>query len=104
MTIDIDHLSIDELVALNHRVVERLKRLEDMQAHVDMMAFNLGARVSFDSNQGRQFGTLVKFNRKTVVVVTDNGHRWKVSPHLLTAVKDVNSSQPEVSDNRKRPK
>ena len=48
MSIDIDGLSYEELVQLNHRVVERLKMLQAMQAHVDMMAFNLGARVSFD--------------------------------------------------------
>ena len=49
MPIDIDGLSYEELLQLNHRVVERLKMLEAMQAHVDMMAFNLGARVSFDT-------------------------------------------------------
>jgi hypothetical protein len=73
MPIDIDGLSCVELLQLNHRVVERLKMLEAMQAHVDMMAFNLGARVSFDSKYGRQLGTVVKYNRKTVTVLGDNG-------------------------------
>ncbi len=40
--IDINPLSIEELMALNRRVVERLKFLEKAQAHVDMMAYNLG--------------------------------------------------------------
>ena len=65
MTVDIDQLTIDELVALNQRIVERIKFLEHAHVHLDMMAFNLGARVSFDSQYGRQLGTLVKFNRKT---------------------------------------
>lgn len=103
MTIDIDQMSRDELVALNHRIVERLKFLDSLQAHKDMMAFNIGARVSFDSPQdGRQLGTLVKFNRKTVTVVTDNGHKWNISPHLLSPVKDAKPTQSFVYANEKQ--
>ena len=89
MNVDIDQLTIDELVALNHRIVERIKFLEHAQAHLDMMAFNLGARVSFDSQYGRQLGTLVKFNRKTVTVLGDDGRQWRISPQLLSKVKDA---------------
>ena len=53
MSIDIDGLSLEELVQLNHRVVERIKMLQAMQAHVDMMAFNLSAKVSFDTDRAR---------------------------------------------------
>jgi hypothetical protein len=59
-----------------------------MQAHVEMMAFNLGARVSFDSQYGRQFGTLVKYNRKTVTVLADHDHQWRIAPELLSPMKD----------------
>jgi len=94
MTTDIDTMTVEELVALNHRIVERLKFLESLQTHQDMMAFNIGARVSFESSSGgRQLGTLVKFNRKTVTVMTDNGQRWNISPHLLSTVKDANPTQ-----------
>ena len=75
MPIDIDGLSMEELIQLDHRVVERIKMLRPMQAHVDMMAFNLGARVSFDSQEGHQLGTLVKYNRRTVTVLTDDGRQ-----------------------------
>lgn len=93
MTIDIDQLTADELVELNHRIVERLKILDTLQAHHDMMAFNIGSRVSFDSKRGRQLGTLTKFNQKTVTVVTEDGRRWRVSPHLLSKVKDAKPEQ-----------
>jgi hypothetical protein len=106
MPIDIDGLSYEELLQLNHRVVERLKMLDAMQAHVDMMAFNLGARVSFDSQYGRQFGTVVKYNRKTVTVLGDSGRQWRVSPGLLSPVKDVeattNTGQSKKSRKTKR--
>ena len=49
MSINIDHLSVDELVALNHHIIERLKILESLDAHKSMMQFQPGARVNFDS-------------------------------------------------------
>jgi hypothetical protein len=51
-----------------------------------MMQFHPGARVSFDSPRDERLsGTVMKFNRKTLTVVTDNGQRWNISPHLLFA-------------------
>ena len=104
MPIDIDGLSYEELLQLNHRIIERLKMLDAMQAHVDMMAFNLGARVSFDSQYGRQLGTVVKYNRKTVAVLGDDGRQWRISPHLLSAFRDVDTrtSQPQQAKKKKR--
>ena len=102
MPVDIDGLTFEELLELNQRVVARLKMLESMQAHVDMMAFRLGARVSFDTQDGRQLGTLVKYNRKTVTVMTEGGQRWNVSPHLLSEVKDTQPSRPPASKKKKR--
>ena len=103
MPVDIDKMTRDELVALNHRIVERLKVLDSMQAHRDMMAFNIGARVSFDSGQDESLlGTLLKFNRNTVTVVTDNGQKWNISPHLLSPVKDAKPTQSFVYANEKQ--
>jgi hypothetical protein len=97
--IDIDPLSIEELYVLNDRIVERIKFLEHAQAHLSMMQFNIGAKVSFETAQGRQFGRLVKRNRKTVNVDTEDGRSWRISPHLLTEVKDVNDP-PQQSKNK----
>ena len=104
MPVDIDGLSIDELLQFNHRVVERIKMLRAMQAHVDMMAFNLGSKVSFDTDEGRVIGTLVKYNRKTVNVVGDNGLHYRVTPRLLSAVKDVDSKPPSQPNRGKKKK
>jgi hypothetical protein len=87
MGIDIDQLSETELVELNHRIVERLKFLESVRRHNEMMGFSVGEKVCF-TPPGRetQFGVLTKYNRKTVTVVTDEGQRWNVSPFLLSKV------------------
>ncbi|WP_223466036.1 hypothetical protein [Pseudomonas sp. GL-RE-26] len=55
-----------------------------------MMQFHPGARASFDSPNGERLsGTVMKFNRKTVTVVTDTDQRWNISPHLLSPIKNV---------------
>ena len=58
-----------------------------------MLGAHRNQRVSFEHQGGRLLGTLVKHNRKTVRVVTDNGQRWNISPHLLTPVKDAAEPQ-----------
>jgi hypothetical protein len=99
MKIDVDKLTEDELIELNHRIVERLKFLESMHTHNEMMQFNPGDQVSFQpAGRDRQTGTLVKFNRKTVTVITESGQKWNVSPHLLSKVKPVRS-KPKKSGN-----
>ena len=82
--IDISDLTIDELVDLNERVIERIKYLERIQVFEAMRAFNLGHRVTFDSrHDGRKPGVIAKFNQKSVTVLTDDGHRYNVAPGLF---------------------
>jgi hypothetical protein len=60
------------------------------------MEFSPGDQVSFEpSGQKKKIGTLVKFNKKTVTVITDTGQKWNVSPHLLTKVKKVKKVKAE---------
>ena len=47
MKIDIDKLSEEELIDLNHRTVERLRFLNQMRAHSQMLDFKIGDRVTF---------------------------------------------------------
>ncbi|RII74872.1 hypothetical protein [Pseudomonas monteilii] len=98
MSIDINHLTADELVDLNHRIIERLKILEALETHKSMMGLHSGARVSFTSPGGERIeGTVMKLNRKTVTVVTDVGRRWNVSPHLLSViVKEVSGNVVDI--------
>lgn len=84
MTIDIDRLTEAELVDLNRRIVERLRFLQQMRAHAKMLQFSLGDRVSFDTTDGRVIvGTLMRYNKRSVTVITDDQERWNVSPALL---------------------
>jgi len=84
MKIDIDKLTEAELIDLNHRIVARLRFLNQMRAHSQMLDFKIGDRVIFQpEGHQRLVGMLIRYNKKTVTVITDNGQRWNVSPELL---------------------
>jgi len=84
MDIDIESLTEAELIELNHRIVERLKLLRQIKDHQRMMDFKIGQQVWFTSSDGRQVtGILTRYNKKTVTIVTADGHRWNVSPGFL---------------------
>ena len=84
MSINIDKLSEEELIDLNHRIVERLRFLNQMHAHSQMLDFRIGERVTFQPERRPPLiGMLTRYNKKTVTVITDNGQHWNVAPSLL---------------------
>jgi len=95
MNIDIDKLTEAELIDLNHRVVARLKFLHQMKAHAAMLDFRIGEQVSFQPD-GRPLitGIIAKYNRKTVTVVTSDGHQWNVPPMFLRKAEDSPRQEP----------
>jgi len=92
-------MSYDELIELNQRVVARLKFLNSMAAHKEMMRFSPGEKVSFmPPGREEEIGTLVKYNRKTVTIITESGNKWNVSPHLLRRVKNVEGDEKDIGN------
>ena len=80
----LDLLTEEELVQLNHIVVQRLRLMQQIKAHGAMMNFRIGQRVRFTASSGQLVrGILSRLNQKSVTVVTDDGHQWRVSPAFL---------------------
>ena len=63
LKIDIDKLSEEELIDLNHRIVERLRFLNQMRAH-----------------------------SQPVTVITENGQHWNVAPGFLRKVEPIDKT------------
>lgn len=84
MKIDIDQLNESELRDLNHRIVQRLRFLQQMRAHASMLEFSLGERVCFQPD-GRPLlsGVITRYNKKTVTIITETDGQWNVAPQLL---------------------
>ena len=90
MTINIDKLTEAELIDLNHRVVERLRFLQHARAHATMLRFSIGDRVMFEPDmRGPIYGVIIRYNKKSVSVLTNDGQRWTVAPGLLRPTLDA---------------
>ena len=87
----IKKLGEDDLVFLNRLIVERLKLISQAKSTHQMAQFNIGDRVGFRTQNGKKTGIIVRLNKKTASIRTDDGGDWNVSPLFLNAEKDVSA-------------
>ncbi|MBK8167958.1 MAG: hypothetical protein IPK64_18590 [bacterium] len=84
----IKQLNEDDLRFLNQLIVERLKLIAQARATTLMTSFARGDRVGFLGPDGDMLeGFVLRLNKKTVSVATDDGHQWNVAPVLLRLVR-----------------
>ncbi|OTA14553.1 hypothetical protein Xvie_03644 [Xenorhabdus vietnamensis] len=104
-TRELQGLNIDELVdempeavlrTLHDRIVNRLNMLQRQRTMQSMADFRPGDVVSFQTDGDEIIGILVRLNKKSVTVHTENGNRWNVAPQLLTLVKRPLTLEDEV--------
>ncbi|MFH0799800.1 MAG: hypothetical protein V2A66_06420 [Pseudomonadota bacterium] len=89
--IDINGLSEDRLIELNHRIIERLKFLSRTRSVKQMGKFNVGDRVWFEGHDGEKIrGIVTRLNIKTASVIT-SAHRWNVYPRFLHKADEVDT-------------
>jgi len=78
------HMSEADLRYLNRMVVERLNLLMQARSTVQLAQFAQGDRVCFTASDGTdKHGMILRLNKKTVSLRTDDDQLWKVSPGLL---------------------
>jgi hypothetical protein len=83
-------MSEEDLRFLNRFIVERLKLIGQARSTAMLAHFSVGNRVSFQSSLGeRKAGVIVRLNKKTASIVTDEGQHWNVHPGFLSPAGDV---------------
>ncbi len=97
MPIDIERLSLDELVDLNRRVVRRIQYLASLKTRAQLDRFEIGDRVTFQSDGRAVEGIVVRVNRKTLSIRTKDTH-WNIHPKFLTKVRDSSSLPQDVQN------
>jgi hypothetical protein len=86
----IKRLNEEDLLFLNRLIVERLKLIAQARSTSLMVHFTRGDRVEFQAPDGRKLeGIVLRLNKKTVSVNTDDGRQWNVSPGLLRLIQSV---------------
>ncbi len=81
----IKRLGENDLIFLNKLIVERLKLIAQAKSTHHMARFNIGDRVEFRTHDGKKTGVIMRLNKKTASIRTDDGVDWNVSPVYLTA-------------------
>jgi len=84
----IKNLKEDELIYLNHLIVERIKLIHKARSIEKMKEFNIGDRVYFNLEGKKVYGRIIRMNRKTISIKTDEGGRWNVSPALVKRIEE----------------
>ena len=78
------HLGEEDLLFLNRMVVEPLNLLAQARSTVQLAQFAEGDRIVFTTSDGVvKQGVVVRLNKKTASLRTDDAQNWKVSPSLL---------------------
>ena len=86
----IKRLDEEDLLFLNRLIVERLNLIAQSRATSLMTSFTKGDRVGFQAPDGRALeGRVLRLNKKTVSIATDDGYRWNVAPGLLRLIQSA---------------
>jgi hypothetical protein len=98
MPVDLTKFSEVQLVKLNQEIVARLRYLQEMRMQQQMQNVKVGERVSFHApGHDPKTGIVSRCNRKTVTVITDEGHQWNVAPVFLSKVIASETANPHTS-------
>jgi hypothetical protein len=82
--IDFAKFTDEELFDLNKRLVEHIKARHQARSQTAIAKFHVGDRVQFKTPEGELIkGTIIRINRKTVTLHSDDHLHWKVSAVLL---------------------
>lgn len=80
----IKNLNEADLSFLNHLIVERLKLISQAKSTRLMADFCAGDRICFQGPDGQlKKGIILRLNKKTASIRTDDGHMWNVHPGFL---------------------
>ena len=86
----IEDMSIDQLLELNQYICRRIDELQDRENLQALSQLRVGLKVTFEGREGPVLGIVTKINRKSVIVLGDDGKKqYKISPGLLRPLRDV---------------
>src|SRR3954453_22398980 len=102
---DIDRLTEAELIDLNHRIVERLRLLQHIRAHADMLEFKIGERVAFQPDgRGPVHGMLGSWPILMIGAGSPNrGHEPSLAPFAGPDLRSARNLEPRSRSLRDYP-
>lgn len=81
----IEDMTIEQLLELNQVICRRLDELYEQKDLEALGRLRVGLKVTFESREGVTVGIVTKINRKSVIVLSEDGTKqYKIAPALLT--------------------
>jgi hypothetical protein len=81
---EIKKMGEDDLIFLDRVIADRLNLIAQAKSTVLMAEFHAGERVCFQEKAGvMKSGVMIRLNRKTASIRTDDGYLWNVFPGFL---------------------
>lgn len=88
MSINIENLSVKDLLELNKKIISRVKELKAQEQLKAAERFRMGEVVSFQSrDSGKITGIIMSMRKTKISILTEDNEKWTVSPALLTPEK-----------------
>lgn len=94
MAINIESLSLEELLELNKRIVRRIEYLHSLKTRAHLDRFEIGDRVNFQSEGRPVEGVVVRVNQKTLSIKTKDTY-WRIHPRFLTKLPGPKAEIPQ---------
>jgi hypothetical protein len=82
----ISKLNEDQLRELNKRIVNKLKLIRQAKNAAGLARFNIGDRVYFEYEGEKVLGKVIRLNKKSATIKTDQRGNWLVDPNFLNKV------------------
>ena len=95
MSIEIEKLSIEELMDLNKRIIRRIEYLHSLKTRAHLDRYEVGDKVTFQSDGRTVEGIVTRVNRKTLSVRTKDT-RWNIHPKFVTKVSGSKFELPKI--------
>lgn len=61
--INIERLSLEELIELNHKIVKRIREFNKIKLSQKLQSFQIGEQVSFKNEENTVTGTIIRVNQ-----------------------------------------
>ena len=84
--LDVTKYSEAELLELNRRIAARISAMRQAETYHALASFDLGDRVCFHDRGRHIEGVVIRVNKKTVSIHTDDHSHWNVSPNMLKKI------------------
>ena len=85
MNVDIENLSMEQLVELHSKVYRRIKELNRAKLSERLQSFEVGERVGFKHEGNTIIGTVIRINQKSLTIKTKESS-WYVGPSAVSKI------------------